>query len=60
MKVLYVMSRAVATVPPDAPVHAVAGLFAERGISGAPVVDAEGRLLGIVTEGDLIRRLGVK
>jgi CBS domain-containing protein len=52
-----VMSRAVATVPPDAPVHAIASLFAERGISGAPVVDAEGRLLGMVTEGDLIRKL---
>ena len=57
MKVRDVMSRAVATVPPEASVHAVAGLFAERGISGAPVVDAEGRLLGIITEADLVRRL---
>jgi CBS domain-containing protein len=57
MKARDVMSRAVATVPADAPVHAVAGLFAERGISGAPVVDAEGRLVGIITEGDLARRL---
>jgi CBS domain-containing protein len=31
-------------------------LFAERGISGAPVVDADGRLLGMVTEGDLTRK----
>ena len=29
-------------------------LFAEARISGAPVVDGEGRLLGILTEGDLI------
>jgi CBS-domain-containing membrane protein len=31
--------------------------LAERGISGAPVVDAEGRLVGMVTEGDLMRKL---
>jgi CBS domain-containing protein len=57
MKVGHVMSRAVATLPPDAPVHAIASLFAERGISGAPVVDSDGRLLGMVTEGDLTRKL---
>ena len=32
-------------------------MLAERGVSGAPVLDEEGRLLGILTEGDLIRRL---
>lgn len=57
MKVRQIMSRAVATLPPGAPVHAIASLFAERGISGAPVVDADGCLLGMVTEGDLIRKL---
>lgn len=60
LKVHDVMSRAVATLPPDAPLHAVAGLFAERGISGAPVVDPEGRLLGMVTEGDLTRTLAAR
>jgi CBS domain-containing protein len=39
------------------PVAAVAELLAARGISAAPVVDEGGRPLGIVTEGDLIRRL---
>lgn len=43
--------------PPETPIHVVARAFAERGISGAPVVDAEGRLVGMVTEGDLLRRL---
>ncbi|PHK95493.1 hypothetical protein CR162_08385 [Pseudoroseomonas rhizosphaerae] len=57
MKVRNIMSAAVATLPPDAPVHAIASLFAERGISGAPVVDTDGKLLGMVTEGDLVRRL---
>lgn len=51
------MSRNLVVVPPEMPVAAVAGLLAERGISAAPVVDAEGTPLGIVTEGDLIRRL---
>lgn len=55
-----VMTTGLLTLPPDAPLHAVAGLLAERGVSGAPVVDAEGRLLGMVTEGDLIRRLAAK
>ncbi|MCO6418175.1 CBS domain-containing protein [Siccirubricoccus sp. KC 17139] len=45
------------TVPPEAPVTAVAELLARRGISAVPVVDAAGKPLGIVTEGDLIRRL---
>ncbi len=51
------MTRSPLTLPPDAPLGVVANLFAERGISGAPVVEPDGRLLGIVTEGDLIRRL---
>ncbi len=51
------MTPDVVTVPPDAPALAVARLLADRGISAVPVTDAEGRLRGIVTEGDLMRRL---
>ncbi len=51
------MSRDLVVVPPETPVAAVAELLAARGISAAPVVDALGHPLGIVTEGDLIRRL---
>jgi CBS domain-containing protein len=43
------------TLGPDETVEGAIKLFAESGISGAPVVD-EGRLVGIVTEGDLIFR----
>jgi CBS domain-containing protein len=43
--------------PPTTPISVVASTFAERGISGAPVVDGAGQLLGMVTEGDLLRRL---
>lgn len=51
------MTPDVVTVPPETPVLAVARLLADRGISAVPVVDAQGQLAGIVTEGDLIRRL---
>ena len=51
-----VMTRNVITVDPGATVQAVAGLLSERGISGAPVVDASGQLVGIISEGDLLRR----
>jgi len=51
-----VMTRQVVTVPPDASVPDVARLLLERRISAVPVVAPDGRLLGIVSEGDLIRR----
>ena len=51
------MTAEVVTVPPETPALAIARLLADRGISAVPVVDAEGRLKGIVTEADLIRRL---
>lgn len=60
MKVQDVMSRRVLTVSPDTPVHAVAGLLSEHHVSGAPVVDSDGALLGIVTETDLAHRLAAK
>lgn len=50
------MTREVATVPPDMPIEEVARFLLDRHISGAPVVDGQGRLLGIISEGDLIRR----
>src|SRR5918994_5863544 len=43
------------TLGPEETVESAIKLFAESGISGAPVVDQE-RLVGIVTEGDLIFR----
>jgi len=51
-----VMTTDVITVDPDTTVQALAALLAERGISGAPVVDSSGRLVGIVSEGDLLHR----
>jgi CBS domain-containing protein len=51
-----VMTTDVITVGQDTTVQALAQLLAERGISGAPVVDANGGLIGIVSEGDLLHR----
>src|SRR3546814_8467628 len=44
------------TVRPDASIAEIAHLLLERRISAVPVVDLAGRLLGIVSEGDLMRR----
>jgi CBS domain-containing protein len=57
MRARDLMTRDPVTLPQDTPLPQVARILAERGISGAPVTDAEGRLLGMVTESDLIRRL---
>lgn len=51
-----VMTAPPITVTPDARVEYVAKLLLERNISAVPVVDAHGRLAGIVSEGDLMRR----
>ncbi len=51
-----VMTPTVITVEPDMTVKALAELLSERGISGAPVVDSTGSMIGIVSEGDLLHR----
>ena len=57
MLVRELMSTNLVVVSPDMPVVAVAETLAARGISAVPVIDADGKPVGIVTEGDLIRRL---
>ena len=56
MRAMDVMTTDVITVDPDITVQALATLLAERGISGAPVVDTDGKLVGVVSEGDLLHR----
>jgi CBS domain-containing protein len=56
MRAMDVMTTDVISVGPDTTVQALATLLAERGISGAPVVDSSGRLVGIISEGDLLHR----
>jgi len=52
-----VMSRDVVTVSPDEPILHAARLMLQWKFSGLPVVDASGTLVGIVTEGDFLRRV---
>lgn len=51
-----IMTIDVCTFAPETTVLEAARLLVDRRISGAPVVDAAGRVIGIVSEGDLIRR----
>jgi CBS domain-containing protein len=51
-----VMTANVATVHPDTPIALAIGMMAEHRLSGLPVLDAQDRLVGILTEGDLLRR----
>jgi CBS domain-containing protein len=56
MRAADVMTTEVITISPDASVLELAKLLSDRGISGVPVVDADNRMLGIVSEGDLLHR----
>ncbi len=51
-----IMTTKVVTVSPDTRVEEIAQLLLKHHISAAPVVDGDNRVLGIVSEGDLIRR----
>ena len=48
------MTRSVVTVHPDLPLKNVARLLVGHRVSGLPVVDAEDRVLGVVSEADLL------
>ena len=50
-----VMSRDVAVVQPDTSLRQLLRVMATRRVSGVPVVDDTGMLVGVVTEGDLFR-----
>jgi len=50
-----VMQTHVISVSPEEPLVNVHRLFVEEEITGAPVVDADGRVLGVVSSADLLR-----
>jgi len=56
MKAADVMVANVITVGPDASVQDVADILLTNRISAVPVVGTKGELIGIISEGDLIRR----
>jgi CBS domain-containing protein len=49
-----IMKRQVVAVPPDLSCLAVLRIFLEDGIASLPVVDGDGRLIGIISETDLL------
>ncbi|MFM0504814.1 CBS domain-containing protein [Paraburkholderia caffeinilytica] len=51
-----VMTSNVISVTPDMTVREVARIFVDNRISGAPVVDSDGRIAGMISESDLLRR----
>ncbi len=54
LKARDIMKKNVITVTPETSVEELGRLLIEKDISGAPVTDKSGRLVGIVTENDLI------
>jgi len=56
MRAVDVMRRRVLTVSPETDIHDVARKLADYGISAMPVVDSERNVVGMVSEGDLMRR----
>lgn len=55
-----IMTREVAVVYPDTPVAQVAEVMGKGGVSGVPVVDRAGQVLGVISEKDFLRRMGVR
>jgi CBS domain-containing protein len=56
MKVKDVMKSEVTTVAPETSLRDVAALLAERGISGLPVVENGGAVVGVVSEADILMK----
>jgi CBS domain-containing protein len=56
MKAEDVMTRDVISIDPDSTVLQAARLMLQHRISGLPVIDANGQLVGVLSEGDFLRR----
>jgi CBS domain-containing protein len=56
MRAHQIMTRQVITIAVDAPIVDAANIMLDKHISGLPVVDEAGKLVGIVSQGDFIRR----
>ncbi len=58
MKVRDLMSVEVLTTTPETPLKEAAALLAERRISGVPVVDESGAVVGVLSEADILVKTG--
>lgn len=52
-----ILTEAVFTLHPDEPIDRAAGRMLREHVSGCPVVDADGRVVGVLSEIDLLRAL---
>jgi CBS domain-containing protein len=56
MQVSEIMTREVISITPDETIDAAIDLMLSKHVSGLHVIDDEGRVVGMLTEGDLLRR----
>ena len=56
MRAHQIMTRKVISVKPDTSIADAANIMLQQHISGLPVVSETGKLVGIISEGDFIRR----
>jgi CBS domain-containing protein len=56
MRAHQIMTRSVITVTPETTIVEAAKTMLQRHVSGLPVVDAAGKLVGIISEGDFLHR----
>src|SRR3954471_6897092 len=56
MRAHQIMTRSVVTVTPETTIREAANIMLQRHVSALPVLDCAGKLVGIVSEGDFIRR----
>src|SRR5690242_7852311 len=52
-----IMTRHVYTIAPEKSVRDAANLLSEKRISGVPVVDSNGKMVGMLTEADIISKV---
>jgi acetoin utilization protein AcuB len=55
IEVSEVMHRGVVTTAPEMPIAEAASLMVKNSIGGLPVMDAEGQVVGIITETDIFK-----
>ena len=52
-----IMTRHVYTIPPEASIKDAASLLSQKSVSGVPVVDDKGKMIGMLTEADIISKV---
>lgn len=57
IKVIEIMTKTPITVPPDYTIEETAQILLEKKISGVPVVDQKGKIVGTITQSDIFKAL---